>query len=439
MSAAPGAGRAGRQVAVRGIPGIGEIGLGTDLAAVVADAVPDLAAGDVVVVTSKAVSKAEGRLVAGLDREAAITAETVRVVARRGPLRIVETRHGLVTAAAGVDASNVPLGSVALLPVDPDASARRLRAGLLARTGLNVAVLVTDTGGRTWRDGVVDVAIGLAGMDPAEDLRGRTDDYGNPLSATVVAVADEIAGASELVRPKLGGVPVAVVTGLAALVLPVGTDGPGAAALVRGRSGDLFPLGSRDVLFARRTVRAFAETPVDPVSLARAAAAAAGAPAPHHTTPWRFVVCADPERRSRLLAAMREAWRADLRADGLGPAEIERRVARGRLLDGAPVVVVPCLVADGAHSYPDERRSRAEDAMFLLAAGAGIEHFLLSLAVDGLGSAWVSSTLFCSSVVSTALDLPAGWRPLGAVAVGHPVSPPELRADGDGADLLLMR
>ena len=238
-----------RTLAVRGVPGIGEIGPDTDLAALVAGAVPDLADGDVVVVTSKAVSKAEDRLVAGLDREAAITAETVRVVARRGPLRIVETRHGLVTAAAGVDASNVPLGSIALLPVDPDASARRLRDGLLERTGRNVAVLVTDTGGRTWRDGVVDVAIGLAGLDPADDLRGRTDDYGNPLSATVVAVADEVAGASELVRPKLGGVPVAVVTGLGELVLPAGSHGAGASALVRGRSGDLFPLGSRDVLF----------------------------------------------------------------------------------------------------------------------------------------------------------------------------------------------
>lgn len=430
---------AGRTLALRGIVGIGEIAAGTDLTALVADAVPDLVDGDIVVVTSKAVSKAEGRLVEGPDREAAITAETVRVVARRGPLRIVETRHGLVTAAAGVDASNVPLGSVALLPVDPDASARRLRAGLLARVGVNVAVLVTDTGGRTWRDGVVDVAIGLAGLDPAEDLRGRTDDYGNPLSATVVAVADEIAGASELVRPKLGGVPVAVVGGLGALVLPAGSDGAGASALVRGRSGDLFPFGSRDVLFARRTVRTFTDAAVDPAMLARAAAAAAGAPAPHHTTPWRFVVVADRERRSRLLTSMREAWRADLQADGAGAAEVERRVARGRLLDDAPVIVVPCLVADGAHAYPDERRSRAEEAMFLLSAGAGLEHFLVSLAVDGLGSAWVSSTLFCADVVSTALDLPTGWRPLGAFAVGFPVSPPELRADGAGTDLLLMR
>lgn len=443
-------GRAGGlTVSVTGVTGIGEITEGTDLAALVRDAVPDLADGDVVVVTSKAVSKAEARVVAGTDREAAVEGETVRVVARRGSLRIVETRHGLVTAAAGVDASNVPLGSVALLPVDPDASARRLRERLATGSaggrwqggpaGVNVGVVVTDTGGRTWRDGVVDIAIGLAGVQPAEDLRGRVDSYGNPLTATVVAVADEVAAASELVRPKLGGVPVAVVRGMAQRVLPPGEHGPGAAALVRGRSGDLFPLGSRDVLFARRTVRQFASAPVDHAALARAAAAAAGAPAPHHTTPWRFVLCVDGERRSRLLAVMRDAWRADLRGDGLDDPAVERRVDRGRLLDDAPALVVPCLVPDGAHTYPDGRRSRAEEAMFLVSAGAGIEHFLLSLAVDGLGSAWIGSTLFCADVVVGALDLPTGWRPLGAVAIGHPVTAPPLRDDGDGTDLLLVR
>ena len=426
-------------VSVRGVAGVGEVAAGTDLVALVAGAAGPLADGDVVVVTSKVVSKAEGRVVAGTDRAAAVAAETVRVVARRGPLRIVETAHGIVTAAAGVDASNVAPGSVVLLPVDPDASARSLRAGLGGATGANVAVVVTDTGGRTWRDGVVDIAVGVAGLAPLTDLRGRTDPYGNPLSATVVAVADEVAGASELVRPKLGGVPVAVVSGLAGHVLPRGEHGPGAAALVRDRADDLFPLGSRDVLFARRTVRAFTGDPVDPAVLARAAAAAAGAPAPHHTAPWRFVVCADPDRRTRLLAAMRDRWRADLRGDGLDDAAVERRVARGRLLDDAPALVVPCLAADGAHRYPDERRSRAEEAMFLLAAGAGIEHFLVSLAVDGLGSAWVSSTLFCPDVVVEALDLPAGWRPLGGIAVGHPVVPPALRDDGDGAELLLLR
>ncbi len=422
---------------VRGVAGIGEVSAGADLAALL-HAHGGLRDGDVLVVTSKVVSKAEGRVLTGTDRTAAAQAETVRVVARRGPLRIVETRHGTVTAAAGVDASNVAAGSVVLLPVDPDASARALREALAAR-GVDVGVIITDTGGRTWREGVVDVAIGVAGLDPMHDLRGLRDDFGNQLTATVVAVADEIAAASELVRPKLAGIPAAVVSGPALRLLPVGSHGPGAAAMVRPGSGDLFRYGSRDVLFARRTVRAFTDRPVDPAALARAAAAAAGAPAPHHSSPWRFVVCADRERRSQLLADMRQAWRADLRGDGLGPEQIERRIARGRLLEQAPELVVPCLVDDAAHSYPDARRRDAERAMFLLSAGAGIEQFLLSLAVDGLGSAWISSTLFCPDVVSSALDLPDGWQPLGAIAVGHPAEPVQLREDGDGAALLLTR
>src|SRR5690606_38549862 len=161
-------------------------------------------------VASKVVSKAEGRVLAAADREAAITAETVRVVARRErpggpPLRIVENRLGLVMAAAGVDASNTPAGTVLLLPEEPDASARALPAALAARFGVRLAVVVTDTAGRPWREGLVDVAIGAAGLRVLDDLRGRTDAHGRPLVATVTAVADEVAAASELVRGKVAG------------------------------------------------------------------------------------------------------------------------------------------------------------------------------------------------------------------------------------------
>ncbi|HMO11909.1 MAG TPA: coenzyme F420-0:L-glutamate ligase, partial [Actinotalea sp.] len=207
-----------------------------------------LVAGDVVVVTSKVVSKAEGRLVAAADREQAITDQTVRVVATRehpgGVLRIVENPQGLVMAAAGVDASNTPAGCVLLLPEDPDASARRLRAALVGRTGLRLAVLVTDTAGRAWRDGVVDLAIGAAGLRVADDLRGTADTHGHTLTATVVAVADEIAAASELVRGKTAGRPVAVVRGLGAAVTD--EDGPGARALQRVGRDDLFHLGAAE-------------------------------------------------------------------------------------------------------------------------------------------------------------------------------------------------
>jgi coenzyme F420-0:L-glutamate ligase/coenzyme F420-1:gamma-L-glutamate ligase len=231
--------------------GIGEITEGSDLAALVAPFVRD---GDVLVVTSKVVSKAEGRVVVR-DREQAIRDETVRVVARRGSTSIVETRLGVVMAAAGVDASNVAPGSVVLLPLDPDASARRLREDLAARVGANVAVVVSDTAGRAWRHGQTDLALGVAGMLPLESFEGATDGYGNPLSVTAPAVADEIAGIAEVATGKLGARPFTVVRGLAERVLPAREHGPGARALVREPGSDMFGLGSREAVVAAVTGR----------------------------------------------------------------------------------------------------------------------------------------------------------------------------------------
>lgn len=207
----------------------------------------DLADGDIVVVTSKVVSKAEGRVRAG-SREAALADETARVVARRGETAIVRTHHGLTLAAAGIDASNVEAGSIVLLPEDPDASARGLRTGLRHRTGRNVGVIVTDTAGRAWREGQTDIAIGAAGLLVAEDYAGRVDAHGNRLEVTAPAVADEIAGAAELAQGKLGGRPFAVVRGRADLVLPAGENGPGARALIRADGGDLFGYGAREAV-----------------------------------------------------------------------------------------------------------------------------------------------------------------------------------------------
>jgi coenzyme F420-0:L-glutamate ligase/coenzyme F420-1:gamma-L-glutamate ligase len=421
---------------VWGVPGIGEIEAGTDLAGVIAEAEPDLRDGDVVVVTSKIVSKAEGRVVAG-DREAAIDAESVRVVAQRGSTRIVETRHGFVLAAAGVDASNVPPGTVALLPEAPDRSAARIRAGLRRLRGVTVAVVVTDTFGRPWRDGLVDVAVGAAGMSVLDDHRGRVDAHGHPLEMTVTAVADEVASAAELVKGKLARVPVAVVRGLTYDVDP---DGVGARALVRNPADDMFRLGTaearRAAVTERRTVRDFADKPVDVEVVRRAIAAALTAPAPHHSTPWRFVVVR--ERATALLDAMLDAWVADLRRDGFTDEQVARRIRRGDVLRRAPLLVVPCLVTTGfAHDYPDARRAAAEERMFVVAAGAGVQNFLVQLAVEGLGSAWVSSALFCPDVVQHVLDIEA--EPLGVVAIGHPAAPVPPRTDRDATDFVLDR
>jgi len=234
------------------VVGIGEVTPGADLAALITSAAPWLRDGDVLVVTSKIVSKAEGRLVElpppGPERDRAraelLAAETARTVASRGQTQIVATHHGFVMAAAGIDASNVDSSRVALLPKDPDASARALRDALVERHGLRVAVIISDTMGRPWRNGLVDVALGAAGIRPLRDHRGEVDPYGNPLYLTQMALVDELAAAAELVKGKRDQVPVAVIRGLAGVPEP---DAPGVvAALVRDAASDLFRLGTAE-------------------------------------------------------------------------------------------------------------------------------------------------------------------------------------------------
>jgi coenzyme F420-0:L-glutamate ligase/coenzyme F420-1:gamma-L-glutamate ligase len=232
------------------IRGIGDVTAGDDLAALITTNAPWLRDGDVLVVTSKIVSKAEGRLVEvpadGPEREEAreraLLAETRRVVARRGPTAIVQTHQGFVMAAAGIDASNVDKTHLVLLPADPDASARALRDALLER-GLRVGVIVSDTMGRAWRNGLTDVALGAAGIEPFRDHRGEIDPYGNELQLTQMAVIDELAGAGELVKGKCDQVPVAVVRGYPG----AGADeGAGAVALLRDAASDMFSLGTAE-------------------------------------------------------------------------------------------------------------------------------------------------------------------------------------------------
>jgi coenzyme F420-0:L-glutamate ligase/coenzyme F420-1:gamma-L-glutamate ligase len=232
------------------VQGIGDVTAGDDLAEMITGAAPWLTDGDVLVVTSKIVSKAEGRLVEvpadGAEREEArqrvLADETARVVARRGPTTIVQTHHGFVMAAAGIDASNVDKTHLVLLPEDPDASARKLRADLRER-GLNVAVVVSDTMGRAWRNGLTDVALGAAGIDALLDHRGQLDPYGNELSLTQMAVIDELSAAAELVKGKCDRVPVAVVRGYGRLTAD---DGPGARVLIRDAAEDMFGLGTAE-------------------------------------------------------------------------------------------------------------------------------------------------------------------------------------------------
>lgn len=434
------------------VPGMPELRPGDDLGAAIAAAAPWITDDDVVVVTSKVVSKVEGRLVAApvdpTDRDALrrelVRAESVRVVAARGRTLITENRLGIVAAASGVDSSNVDVGELALLPVDPDHSAAALRACLHERLGVRVGVVLTDTMGRAWRMGQTDAAIGSAGLTVLHRYAGATDSYGNDLLVTEVALADEIAGAADLVKGKLGGVPVAVVRGLA----PV-DDGSGARDLVRAGHDDLFWLGTAealeqgrregrvDALLRRRSVRAFTAEPVDPGSVRRAVGLALTAPAPHHTAPVRFAWVRTAALRTRLLDVMAQRWRADLAADGVDGVRIEARVARGNLLRDAPELLIPFCAPDGAHHYPDGARRAAEQTMFTVAVGAAVQALLVALAAENLGSCWVGSTIFTPELVTRELGLSPDWAPMGAVAIGHPEHAPASREAKDSSSALV--
>jgi len=371
------------------VPGIGEVRPGDDLAAVIATAAPWLADGDVLVVTSKIVSKAEGRLVAvppvGPEREAAraavLAGQTVRVVASRGATLIVATHHGFVLAAAGIDASNVDSGQLVLLPEDPDASARALRAGLRARAGLDVAVVISDTMGRPWRVGLTDVALGAAGIDALRDYRGQTDAHGNELVLTEMAVIDELCAAAELVKGKYDQVPVAVVRGLGVTGQP---DGPGARPLVRPPEQDMFSLGTAEArqegLLAATALTGppdsaaddradFAGTPVDPGTVARA-----------------LDLVGSPRLRI-LPAGARDKLTGQL---------------AGRVT-GTPEIVL----------------GLAADLPGATGTGADLHRLRAALAAQGLASAWLPVPPGCAELAAA----PPGQQVVAVLAAGYPAPP----------------
>jgi coenzyme F420-0:L-glutamate ligase/coenzyme F420-1:gamma-L-glutamate ligase len=432
------------------VAGLPEFRPGDDLGAAVAAAAPWLRDSDVVVVTSKVVSKCEGRLVAAPEdpeerdelRRKLVDDEAVRVLARKGRTLITENRLGLIQAAAGVDGSNVGRTELALLPVDPDASAAALRAALGEKLGVDVAVVITDTMGRAWRNGQIDAAIGAAGLAVLHGYSGAVDEHGNELVVTEIAVADEVAAAADLVKGKLTAMPVAVVRGLTVI-----DDGTTARQLLRPGPEDLFWLGTdeaidmgrRQAQLLRRSVRQFSDEPVPPDLLEAAVAEALTAPAPHHTRPVRFVWLRTAATRTRLLDRMKDKWRTDLAGDGKPTDSIDRRVGRGQILYDAPEVVIPMLVPDGAHPYPDAERTDAEHTMFTVAVGAAVQALLVALAVRGVGSCWIGSTIFAADLVRAELELPPDWEPLGAIAIGYAAQPAESRDPVNPGDLLIRK
>lgn len=423
---------------------------GDDVAAVLLDALQrqgsQLQDGDVLCVASKVISLAEGRTVplppgdARRARQEVARSEAAEVVADTPWVLITRTPQGFVAANGGVDASNVGADTALLLPEDPDASAALLREALHNASGADIGVIVTDTFGRPWRQGQTDVALGVAGLAAIRDERGGRDLDGSVLEVTEAAIADELAGAADLVRRKDSAAPFVLVRGL-----DQAGELPGTAAdLVRPADQDLFAAGGptavERAVTARRTVRRFdpAREVPGPV-LEAAVAAATTAPAPHGTQPWRFLRLT-AATRVRLLDAMADRWREDLAADGVAETVIERRLSRSdAILRVAPVLLLPLVSLAHAHSYPDERRSTAERDLFLLAAGAALQNLQVVLTGHGFGAAWISSTVFCPETVREVLELEPTWEPVGLIAVGAPAEPPPRRGPGDAAPSLEIR
>lgn len=399
------------------IVGLPEVGIGDDLVALLLPALSSIGVrdGDVVAVTQKIVSKAEGRVVPdGEGRAAWIERETRRVLARRADLVIAETLHGFVCANAGVDASNVGAGFLTLLPEDPDASAERLRQALSQQLGARVGVVITDTFGRAWRRGVLNVAIGCAGLPALVDLRGTPDHHGRELEATVVALADEVAAASGLAMGKAARVPAALVRGVG-----IDAEPSSASDIVRPPEEDLFRSSPLLSISERRTIRSFGPGEVPGEAIEEAVRAACTAPAPHHTRPWEFTAIWSPAAKRRLLGAIAQAWREDLAGDGTPASTIGRRIARSdAVLGAAPVLIVPWVRFEGAHPYPDAERAGAERDMFVLSGGAAIQNLMLALHAQGYASCWISSTLFCQAESRQALGMPEDRFALGTVAAG---------------------
>jgi coenzyme F420-0:L-glutamate ligase/coenzyme F420-1:gamma-L-glutamate ligase len=359
------------------VEGLPEFRPGDSLSGAIADKARWLRSGDIVVITSKVVSKVEGRLIRvpadpeerDRIRRRLVFEESVRIIARKERTLITENHLGIVQAASGVDASNVATDEIALLPADPDASAHALRWALRDRLGVEVAVVITDTMGRAWRVGQTDVAIGSSGLKVLHSYRGQVDRQGNELAVTEIAVADEVAAAADLVKGKLGAMPVAVVRGLT-----VGAEGSWARDLVRPVDEDLFRLGTEEAIAQGRReaallgqpVRDFTDEPVAEDVLTQAVAAALVP-----DSPVRFARLAD----KRILD--------DLATDVLYAA--------------AEVLLV---------FSPDP-----------FAAGSAVRTLQVALAAEGLGTSWVPTP-------PVTLDVPDDWTLLGAVAVGHPSTPP---------------
>ena len=407
--------------------------------------------GDVLVVAQKIVSKAEGRLVSladvtpssraeALAREVnkdprlveLILQESTEVVRARWDVLVVEHRLGFVLANAGIDQSNVEHGQSSelalLLPRDPDASCAKLRAALKTHTGADVAVIINDSHGRAFRNGVVGVALGVSGTTALSNLRGTPDLFNRSLRHTEVGTADEIAAAASLVMGQgAEGRPMVLVRGIQALH----HDGK-AADLIRPKELDLFrtpwmastPPEHLNALLGRRTIRRYLDKQVPDQLVEELLRAATYAPSAHNRQPWRFAVLKSADAKLRLARAMGERLRMDRTGDGDLPEIIEADVARSsRRITNAPVVIVVCLTMEDMDRYGDLARSSAEHQMAMQGTAMAMQNLLIAAHALGLSSSIMCAPLFCPDTTRASLDLPAHWEPQALITLGWPGGP----------------
>ncbi len=400
--------------------------------------------GDVLVIAQKIVSKAEDRLVRlasvtpspdaeRLAREVnkdarlveLILRESTEVVRHRRDVLIVAHRLGFVIANAGIDQSNVQHAAhdatALLLPKSPDATCRQLREALRVRTGADVAVIISDSHGRAFRNGTVGVAIGASGLAALADLRGTPDLYGRRLQSTEVGMADEIASAASLLMGQAGeGRPIVLARGIA----HPRTDGT-AADLVRPKQIDLFRTppepGPRVTPGGRRSIRRYTKAPVPDAIITRVLEAAIEAPSAHNRQPWRFAVLKGPASKHRLALAMAARLREDRSRDGDPSAVIDQDVARSiSRITGAPVAILVCLTMEDMDLYPDARRTGAEHQMAVQGTAMATQNLLLAAHAAGLGAGIMCAPLFCPDAVRAALGLPVAWEPQALITIGFP-------------------
>jgi len=440
------------------LAGVPIVKRGDDLLSIVLTALErsdeQLRDGDILVIAQKIVSKAEGRLVSLADVTPSsraeklalevnkdprlvelILQESTEVVRARRDVLVVAHRLGFVLANAGIDQSNIEHGHTGdmalLLPSDPDATCEALCAALKTHTGTDVAVIINDSHGRAFRNGVVGVALGVSGLTALTNLRGTLDLFSRSLRHTEVGTADEIASAASLLMGQgAEGRPIVLARGL-----PASRSKGRASDLVRAKELDLFrtpaprwpSAGDINLLLGQRSIRCYSDEHIPDQLLEEVIRAATYAPSAHNRQPWRFAIIKTAGAKSRLAQAMGDRLRIDRTSDGDPPMIIDADVARSiRRITNSPVGIVVCMTMEDMDHYVDAARASAEHQMAVQSTAMAMQNLLLAAHALELGASILCAPLFCPDTVRASLELPSQWEPQSLITLGWPDVPGKL-------------